>query len=249
MTIQKIEGIVLSETNYSESSKILNILTKDYGLISTISKGCRKIKSKLRSVSTKLTYGIFHVYYKENGLSTIITVDVINSFRNILGNLSNISYATYITELTNQVVKQHNDPNIYNLFISSLKKIDEGFDPSIITNILEVKYLEYLGIKPSIDECALCGSTKAIVTLDPKSGGYVCENCYTDQIKVSDKTIKLIRLFYYVDIDKISKLDISSETMREINSFIEEYYDDYTGLYLKSKKFLKNLNRIESNSR
>ena len=54
-------------------------LTKEYGLISAISKGCRKIKSKLRSVSTKLTYGYFHVNYKENGLSNIIAVDVIDS--------------------------------------------------------------------------------------------------------------------------------------------------------------------------
>ena len=40
--IKKIEGIVIGDTNYSESSKILNILTKDYGIIGVISKGCRK---------------------------------------------------------------------------------------------------------------------------------------------------------------------------------------------------------------
>lgn len=244
MKLQKIEGIIVSETNYSESSKILNILTKDYGLISAISKGCRKIKSKLRSVSTKLTYGYFHVNYKENGLSNIIAVDVINGFKNIISDLTNISYATYMMELTVQVVKQNSESDIYELFIAALNKINEGFDPNIITSILEIKYLEYLGVKPSIDECALCGSTKDIVTLDPNHGGYICKNCYTDQIKVSSKTIKLVRLFYYVDISKITKLEISSDTMKEINKFIDEYYEDYTGLYLNSKKFLKNLNRI-----
>lgn len=244
MKLQKIEGIIVSETNYSESSKILNILTKDYGLISAISKGCRKIKSKLRSVSTKLTYGYFHVNYKENGLSNIIAVDVIDSFKNIISDLTNISYATYMMELTVQVVKQNNDSNIYELFIAALNKINEGLDPNIITSILEIKYLEYLGVKPSIDECSLCGSTKDIVTLDSNHGGYICKNCYTDQIKVSSKTIKLVRLFYYVDISKITKLEISSDTMKEISKFIDEYYEDYTGLYLNSKKFLKNLNRI-----
>ena len=61
--IKKIEGIVIGDTNYSESSKILNILTKDYGIIGVMSKGCRKVKSNLRVVSNKLTYGDFNIYY------------------------------------------------------------------------------------------------------------------------------------------------------------------------------------------
>ena len=64
MKIEKVEGIVLTETNYSESSKILNVLTKEYGLIGVISKGSRNLKSKLRGVSRKLVYGTFHIYYK-----------------------------------------------------------------------------------------------------------------------------------------------------------------------------------------
>ena len=63
MKIEKTEGIVLTETNYSESSKILNVLTKEYGLIGVISKGSRNLKSKLRGVSRKLVYGTFHIYY------------------------------------------------------------------------------------------------------------------------------------------------------------------------------------------
>ena len=49
-------------------------------------------------------------------------------------------------------------------------------------------------------------------------------------------------MYYYVDIDKISKLDLSKDVVNEVNNFIDSYYDRYTGLYLKSKNFLKNLN-------
>ena len=34
-----LEGIVLKETLYSETSKVMQVLTKDYGLISVIAKG------------------------------------------------------------------------------------------------------------------------------------------------------------------------------------------------------------------
>ena len=68
--IEEFDGLIISEVNYSESSKILNVLTDKYGVIGVISKGCRNIKSKLRGVSRKLVYGRFNVYYKSDGLST-----------------------------------------------------------------------------------------------------------------------------------------------------------------------------------
>ena len=69
MEIIKTEGIIIGETNYSESSKILKVLTKDYGLVSIMSKGCRNLKSKLRGVSSKLIFANFQFYYKPNGNS------------------------------------------------------------------------------------------------------------------------------------------------------------------------------------
>ena len=83
--IETFEGIILSETNYGESSKILNVLTDKYGLIGIMSKGCRKMKSKLRGVSRKLIYGKFNVYYKEQQTESKAldeeTLDIINSLK------------------------------------------------------------------------------------------------------------------------------------------------------------------------
>ena len=244
MKIESIEGIILSETNYSESSKILNVLTKEYGLIGVISKGCRNMKSKLRGVSRKLLLGTIHIYYKPNGLSTLIGVDVINSYSKTLMDLEKISYASFILDLINQVLKQTDDPNIFDLLKNTLNKLEEGLNPIALTNILELKLLDYLGVSPSIDNCAHCGSTKEIVTLSSDAGGYVCRNCYNNEPLVSDKTIKMIRMYYYVDIKNITKLDVSSEVTNEINRFLDDYYDRFTGLYIKSKDFLKKINSL-----
>lgn len=246
MKIQEVEGIVLGETNYSESSKILNVLTKEYGLIGIMSKGSRNMKSKLRGVCRKLVYGTFHIYYKENGLSTLIGVDVKNSFNEILKDLTKISYASYMVDLTLQVVKQNDEEDIYELLKQILLKMEENLSPSVLTNILEIKLLNYLGVSPMLDGCSICGSTKDIITLSSTRGGYVCRNCYTDEGIISDKAIKLIRMFYYVDIASITKLDISTDTLKEINKFIEDYYDRYTGIYLKSKNFLRKITQLEA---
>lgn len=246
MDIKEVEGIVVSETPYSESSKIINVITKEYGIIGILAKGANKLKSKLRSGSSKLSYANFHIYYKDKGLSTLIEVNTINNLKNIKTNINKISFAYYILDLVKQVVKHEYSKEIYNILISSILKIEEGYDAQIITNILELKMLEYLGVKPIIDECASCGSKTNIITISGDRGGYLCKNCRKNEYIVSDKTIKLIRMFYYVDVSKISKLEINKQSKSEIDMFINEYYDRYTGLYLKSKNFIKNLEKLNN---
>ena len=239
-----VEGIIINTKNYGDTSKIIDILTKDYGIIGVIAKGCKSLRSNLRSVTDKLTYATFTIYYKKDKLSILSEASVINNFSNIKKDIEKISYASFLIDLTNQVYKQCEESNLYNLLVSALIKINDNFNPLIITNIIELKYLEYLGVMPNIDGCSICGS-KNVITLSSDRGGYICSKCHTNEPIVSDKTIKLVRMYTLVDISKISKLELSKDIVYEVNNFIDDYYDRYTGLYLKSKMFLKKLNNIK----
>lgn len=243
MEITEVKGIVISEKSYGESSKILNILTKDKGVIGVISKGCKRLKSPLRSVSSNFSYASFNISYKDNKLSTLISADIINPFSNIKKDIVKVSYLNFISELTNGVVKQSSNDKIYDIFLSAILKIEDGFDPGVITNILELKYLSFLGAKPKLNGCVVC-SNPDVVTISSHAGGYLCKNHLNNEYIVSDKTIKLIRALEYVDISRISKLDLSEDVKKEINDFLDDYYDRYTGLYLKSKNFLKTLAKL-----
>ena len=237
--LAKIEGVIIRETPYKDTSKIIDIFTSE-GIIGLLARNANNPRSSLANFTSKLTYGIFHIN-KRVGLSTLIEVDIIDNLKNIKKDLTKISYATFITDLVRQVYNHEENNNIYKLYIASLNKINDGFDPVVITNILELKLLEYLGVLPVIDKCVICGNTHDIVTISSYKGGYICKNCLNNDIIVNTKTIKLIRMFYYVDIAKISKLDISDNIKKEINRFLDEYYDRYSGLYLKTKEFLNKI--------
>ena len=47
MMIEKVEGIVINEKAYGETSKIINVITKEYGIIGIIAKGARTLKVNL----------------------------------------------------------------------------------------------------------------------------------------------------------------------------------------------------------
>lgn len=239
--IREFEGIVISVTPYGESSKIINILTKDEGIIGVMAKGAKKIKSPLRIATEKLTLGIFNVYYHKDKLSTLVSADIINPLLNIKTDIVKIGYLTYIVELAGQTAKQNNDKSIYSILKSCILKIEEGLNPAIMTNILELKMLDYLGVGIDLDKCIKCGNTKNILTISGDEGGYICADCRTNEPIYGEKTIKMFRLYYYVDIDSITDLKISLEVVANINRILTDYYDRFTGLYLKSKEFLNSV--------
>lgn len=242
--LEKYEGIIITETPYGDNSKIINVLTKERGLIGIMCNNVKNIKNPLRTKTLKFTYGYFHIKYHENKLSKLVDVDIINNLKNIRNDIELISYMSYITDLTYQVVKQNNDSQIYSIYISTVLKLNEQKNPLILTNILELKYLDYLGVGLNLTSCIKCGSTKNIVTLDSDEGGYICQNCYTNEKLLSPKSIKLIRMYYLIDINSISDINIKSQTANEINYFLDKYYERYTGVYLKSKDFLKKINSL-----
>lgn len=242
--ITKIEGIIISEVAYGDTSKIVNVLTKDHGIIGVMCKGAKSLKSRLRTCTMKYTYGFFHVYLKEGKLSILKDVDVIDDFSHLKTDITLISYMAYVVELASQVTKQNDDPAIYGLLISILKKMNAGLNPRVLTNILEIKLLDYLGVSLNLDACVRCGNKTNIITIDPDAGGYICQNCFQNERLVNPKTIKMLRMYYLVSIDSITELNIHEDLIHEIDYFLNKYYERYTGLYLQSKSFLQSITNM-----
>lgn len=241
---KKIEGIIVSTVDYKESSKIINIFTKEDGIVGVIAKGSKNLKNNLRATTSTLSYGTFYLNSRDNGISTLMEVDIIDYFKEIRKDIYKTNYSLFLLELATQVYKQERNKNIYETLIVGLKKINEGFDAGVITNIIELKLLENLGIKPNLNHCVNCKNKNDIVTISSYKGGYICKNCVGEEPIYNIKTLKLIGMFYYLDLEKVKKIDISDNIKKELNLFINDYYERYSGLYLKSKDFLEVLTQI-----
>lgn len=242
--LTEVEGIIITDRPYSEMSKLLTIFTKEYGLINVMAKGAKQLRSELRIVTERLTYAKFNIQYKKDKISTLINASIIDNLREIKTDINKISYVSYILELSEQVAKQHYNRKLYDLVIAAILKINENYDGFVIMNIFELKCLDFLGVMPIIDCCCNCGKKANIKTLSASTGGFVCNTCYNNERIVSEKTLKLIRAYYYVDLEKLEKIVVGDKAKNEINAFLDEYYDRYTGLYLKSKEFIKTLKNL-----
>ncbi len=236
-----VEGIILYVTPFKESSEILQVLTKEYGLIGLLCRGSKKIKSKFLNKTRIYNYAKFFINYKNEGLSLVKEIDVIDYFTYFHQDIILITYLSYLGNLTYQVVKQDNDPEILNLLLIILKKISAGLDPLVLTNILEIKYLKYLGINLNLDSCIKCGKNDHIKTINGLVGGLICSACYQKEYIVSLKTILMIKNYQHIDVEKIKEIKISHIIKTEINLFLSNYYATFTGLYVKNKELLNKL--------
>ncbi len=242
--LEKVTGFIIGTVNFKETSLILQLFTKEHGLIGVMAKGVKNLKSPLRALVMPYTYGYFYLYYKEGKLSLLKDVDVIDPLRFLHEDILKLSYLNYVSDLTSQVYKESENENLFNIFISVILKMNEGIDPAVLASILEVKCLPMLGVGLSLDACALCGNTHNIITIDGDAGGLLCQNCYHNEQIVKPQTIKLLRMFQYVDISKITKVEIKKENKEEIDRFLTTYYNRYTGIYLTSKEYIKKIDSL-----
>lgn len=242
--IEEVEGFILKETPYGESSKIINIFTKEHGIIGVMCKGAMGMKSPNRSTTLKLNYCKFNIYYKDNKLSLLSNATIINPLKNIKSDILLISYISYLSDLVSQITKQAEYDLIYEDFKSIVLKIEDGLDPLILTNIFEVKMLDYLGVSLNLKSCSVCGTTKNILTLSTEKGGLVCKDCYRDENILPIGVIKVLNMYYLVDIKSIKELNIDKKIVDIINRFLNSYYEDFTGIYIKSKDFLKSIQKL-----
>lgn len=246
--LQKCEGIVIRTNNYGESNKIVTIYSRENGKLGVMARGAKKTNSRLSSVSQLFTYGYF-LFQKSSGLGTLQQAETITSMRHIREDLFKTAYATYVVELIDKGTEERKpNPFLFEMLFQTLTYINEEYDPDIVTHIFEMKMLPVLGLYPSLDKCAVCGETEGEFSFSFKENGIICHRCLGNDpyhYKVSPQTIKLLRLFYHFDMNRLGKISLKDSTKEELKKIIRTYYDENSGLFLKSRKFLDQMDRMK----
>ncbi len=249
LLFQKLEGIVLRTSDYGEANKILTIYTRELGKFAAVARGAKKPKSRLASVSQPFTYGYFVATTGRKGLGTIHQGEIIDVFRTIKEDLFLTGYASYCAELLDKSTEERErNPFLFEVFYQTIKYLDEEYDPQIIKNIFEMKMLPVLGYRPVLDRCVLCRRKDGSFVFSVREGGILCPECAEKDpyhLKVSQAVIRLLRLFYFFDLSRLGTINVKNQTKKELELCISNYYDEYSGLYLKSKKFLEQLKKLD----
>ncbi|MFB4164889.1 DNA repair protein RecO [Alteribacillus sp. JSM 102045] len=244
--LEKAEGIVLRTIAYGETNLILRLYTREAGKISVMARGAKKPKNRLSAAAQPFVYGMY-LYYKASGMSTLNQGDSIDSFRLIRNDIVKTSYASYMAEMLDKLTEEkERNPYLFELFLQLLQKMNDDNDPEVLTRIFETKMTAQAGIKPELDRCVWCKRTEGTFSFSVKEAGFLCEVCKTIdeyRLDIQPKTVQLLRTFFYMDIQRLGEISLKKKTKDEIKQVLDTYYNEYSGVTLKSKRFLEQMEK------
>lgn len=221
--ISNVEGFVLREFPYRESSEIIEVFTKNHGKISIIAKGVLNKKSPNLSSTQRFVKASYNLYKSGEKFFGIKDASLIKSYSKSNKNFDIIIYKSAICDLLLRTIDFDQKDFVYNLLdktFDSFEKASENYFNIFLCFLL--KYISFSGFKPNLKECSMCG-----MKINPndayfsiKDGGMVdsaCKKIKNDIVFLTREEYLYILKLIYTPTDLVSKINLNVEKKKMIN--------------------------------
>jgi DNA repair protein RecO (recombination protein O) len=243
----KSEGIVLKEIRFRETSKIVTIFSKEYGKVHGMAKGAYRPKNNLISITQPFSYSDFS-FFKGKNFYHINQGDLKNSFYPLRENIYKLFYGSYMLELADSsIVEDESNEKLFQLLLKGLTVLSD-LKGDYLKFILayEIKYISFLGYKPYLDKCVLCGQKLEgrDMIFSIISGGILCGNCVYEDLngfRINLSMLKTLKLLLYTPLDNLTYFKINKEIMFILHDIMVKYI-----LYSIEKNSFNSLNLFKS---
>ena len=173
------DGLVLRESAYGESDKLLTVLTADEGKVFMIAKGVRSLKSKNMALCRLFTYANFE-YYEKNGKRWLAGGSVNDSFFGLNLDIEAMALASYAVDIAAEVTGEGVEAaEMLRATLNTLYAIEKKIKPyAIIKGAFELFAAFHSGYAPELSVCSEClCEPQGEVWLDVMNGAILCDAC------------------------------------------------------------------------
>ena len=201
MAVYKSKGIVLRSIRYSEADRILDLYTRDAGLVSAIAKGIRRTRSRFGARLEPLSCVDF-IAYQGRTLDTVTQAETLRSFHGVREDLTRFETAAGMVGSVRALSGgDEADRRVFNLLynaLDTLETCDSGFET--IEAALGLKLSILAGYAPQLDVCPVCGTDLDLASgplhFAPDHGGVLCQECRSatgDAFPLAPGTLESLR--------------------------------------------------------
>ena len=237
------QGLVLYNRNFREDDKLAKIFTEQAGKRMFFVKHAGQ--SKLAPVIQPLVLARFLLRINDDGLSYIEDYHEVMTFPRINSDLFTMAYATYVAALADASLQDNQqDAPLFAFLQKTLELMEEGLDYQILTNIFEIQILTRFGIGLNFNECVFCHRVGQAFDFSFKYGACLCPEHYHEDEKrchLNPNIPYLLNQFQAIDFDTLETISLKSEIKQDLRKFMDQIYEEYVGIHLKSKKFIDSL--------
>ncbi len=177
------EGLVLRETEYRDTDKLLTVLTRDAGKITLKARGVRSNRSKLKGACQILTYSEFTVNDAFHGQYSIMEATAKQMFPGLRSDLELLSLASYFAQVAECVCQEDfSTPELLSLTLNCLYALGTLHLPQQqVKAAFELRVACLSGYEPELAGCAVCGAPNPD-RFNVSQGVLQCAGCRTELV-------------------------------------------------------------------
>ena len=237
MSTEKAVGLVIRVVDFSETSCIVTIFTREFGKVAGLAKGARRLKGPFDSALDLLSQvRLVFLRKSSDALDLFTEAQLERRFRSPGRDLAGLYGAYYVAELLDDLT--HDDdphPELFDVAVDALGRFAAG-TPSVGLTTLrwELAALRILGHLPSLDACVECGESVAAgrrTAFGLSSGGVLCANCRPGKRHVASLSAESLQMLRTLAApgDGWTELTIERRHAGELRGIVSKYVSHLLG--------------------
>ena len=217
----QLNGLVLRSKVSSEADKLITLYTYEWGKITAVVPGAKKIKAKFSAVSEPVTEGEFMVYAKHQSVRPKVTSAKIScSFVKLRSSWRNYSIAAYCAEICDQLTPFNaENPAKYELLRRTWGLLEDAKNPWRVCTAFVLRFLKL-------------------------SGYNFYEYLQSENVGMPARELEAIRNLTRLSGEDIDKnFDLSQAHEERIRRYVDAYLLFYLPRPLSSREFFRKVNK------
>lgn len=246
MSVEQATALVLKTVDFSETSLVVTLFTREFGKIQGLAKGGRRLKGPFDSALDLLALcRIVFLRKSSDALDLLTEAKLLRRFRPAGRNLSSLYAGYYVAELLNDLTDQYDPhPELFDLAETTLAALSAGEPVLLHTVRFELCMLHLLGHLPSLTTCVECGSEVSLsgrVAFGQSHGGVICSRCREGKQEVASVSAGVLRLMHELarlDSQSWRRIDIDARSRGELRGVLNRYLTHLLGRKPKMHRYL-----------
>jgi DNA repair protein RecO (recombination protein O) len=183
MPLVATDALVLHMFDYLETSRILRLATREYGVQSVVARGARKASRRFGSALDLFAEGVAQLDLRPGrDLHTLTGFEVTQGRPGLASDLTRFTAAAAISECVQRVVTEDHAPAAYDITRAALDALADAPDHAVLSIAVGAlwRLVAELGFAPVLDACASCHEAigpALAVPFSHAAGGVLCEPC------------------------------------------------------------------------
>lgn len=220
MSAEKTDALVIRLADFSESSRVVTLFTRDFGKISCLAKGAKRLRSAFEVSLDLLSQCRVVFLQKSSGNLDLLTESqLVKRFQPQAGSLPHLYAGYYVAELLNALTEAGDPhPDLFQVAIRALRQLE--LQQSIFEPVacFELSILREIGQLPDFDTCMIChseieaGETSRFWV---SQSGLICSRCGCSEYQTTEFQPETLSALRQLALSGGSGMDITPINSRQ----------------------------------